>query len=198
MSVFILWFSTTFGTSGFFRWNRNTDASIVKRRIMIPPAVIILFRNFSCLQLGRLLLPSTEPLLKIRGTNTSIKDLRTKTDQTIHIRDAKQLAILQRKKRVHQSIHRVYIRHSDRFGRNIQCFRQLSRQICLWCAILRFILRQTNISRVWRKTQHKSQILLRHPPVRCERTGCVRLSPSKSPRKKDIFIITNSFIVCSH
>ena len=75
MSVFILRFSASFGTGRLFCGDRYSDTGIVKCRIVIPPAVVILFRDFSVFQLGGLFLPGTKPLIQIGSVHTAIKDL---------------------------------------------------------------------------------------------------------------------------
>ena len=108
----------------FFRRDSGVDAGIIDVGIVIPPTVVILFRDFSCLQLGRLLLPGTKPLLKISSFGTAIENLGTEADQSIGVQNANQLSIFQREKRVHQAIHAVNIRNSNRLWRHIQgsCF----------------------------------------------------------------------------
>ena len=44
MSFFCLGFSSSFALDWFFRRNSGVDAGIIEIRIVIPPAVIILFR----------------------------------------------------------------------------------------------------------------------------------------------------------
>ena len=118
MSVFILRLSAASGASRFFCGDRNTDAGIIEVRIVIPPPVVILFRDFSGFQLSGLLLPCAKPLIQIGSVHATVKNLCAETDQTIRIRDTKQLAILQCEKRVHQSVHGIDIRHSDRLWEN--------------------------------------------------------------------------------
>ena len=48
-----------FGPRRFFRRDRNTNTGIVKFRVVITPAVVILLRDFSGFQLSGLLLPGT-------------------------------------------------------------------------------------------------------------------------------------------
>ena len=74
-----------FGTGGLFRWDRYSDTGIVKRRVVIPPAVVILFRDFSHFQLSGLLLPGTKALIQIGSVCSAVKDLRPETDQAIRI-----------------------------------------------------------------------------------------------------------------
>ena len=153
-----------FALDRFFRRNSGVDAGIIEIRIVIPPTVVILFRDLAGLQFGGLLLPGTEPLLKISGFGAAIKNLSTEADQSVGVQNTDQFPIFQCEKRMHQAIHAVNIRNSNRPGRHIQGIRHLSSQISLGCAILRFILCQPDISGIIRKPQHKAQILLRHPP----------------------------------
>ena len=85
MSVFILRFSAAFGPRRFFRRDRNTDTGIVKCRVVITPAVVILLRDFSGFQLSGLLLPGTKPLIQICSVHTAVKNLGTETDLAIRI-----------------------------------------------------------------------------------------------------------------
>ena len=153
-----------FALDRFFRWDSGVNAGIIEIRIVIPPTVVILFRDLPGLQFGGLLLPGTKPLLKISGFGAAIKNFGTKADQTIGVQNADQFPIFQCEKRVHQAIHAVNIRHSNRLRRHIQSIRHLCGQISFRRAVLGFILRQPDISRIIGKAQHKSQILLRHPP----------------------------------
>jgi len=74
-----------FGPRRFFRRDRNTNTGIVKFRVVITPAVVILLRDFSRFQLCGLLLPGTKALIQIGSMHTAIKDLRPETDQAIHM-----------------------------------------------------------------------------------------------------------------
>ena len=47
MSVFLFRFSSTLGPGRFIRWDRNTDAGIVECRLVIAPAIVILFGDFT-------------------------------------------------------------------------------------------------------------------------------------------------------
>ena len=164
MSFFCLGLSSSFALDRFFRRDSGVNAGIIEIRIVIPPTVVILFRDPAGLQFGRLFLPSTEPLLKISRFGAAVENFGTKADQTISVQNTDQLSIFQCKKRVHQAIHAVNIRNSNRLRRHIQSIRHLCGQISSRRAILGFVLRQPDISRIIRKAQHKSQILLRHPP----------------------------------
>ena len=102
-----------FAFDRFFRRNSGVDAGIIEIRIVIPPTVVILFRDFASLQFGGLLLPGTEALLKICGFGAAVKYVGTKADQPIGILNADQFPIFQRKQCVHQSIYGVHIRNRD-------------------------------------------------------------------------------------
>ena len=45
--------------------NCGPDVRVIVSRIAIPPAVIVLYRDFTRVQFGRLFLPGSEPLLKL-------------------------------------------------------------------------------------------------------------------------------------
>ena len=140
MSFFCLGFSSSFALDRFFRWDSGEDAGIIEVGIVIPPTVVILFRDLVSLQFCRLFLPCAESLLKFSGFGAAVENVGTKADQSVGIQNADQFPIFQREKRVHQAIHAVNIRNSNRLGRHIQGIRHLSSQISLGCAVLRFIL----------------------------------------------------------
>lgn len=140
MSIFCFGLPSPFRLGRFFRWDGSVNTGIIEFRIVIPPAVIILFRDLSCFELRGLLLPGTEPLFKIGSLGATVRNLCPQTNQSVSIQNADQLSILQRKQRVHQAVHAVYVRDGYRFGRNVQCFCQLSSQVGLGRAILRFVL----------------------------------------------------------
>gem|GEM_PF-2599429 len=154
----------SFALDRFFRRDSGVDAGIIEIRIVIPPTVIILFRDLASLQFGRLFLPCAESLLKFNGFGAAVENFGTEADQTIDVQNTDQLSIFQREKRVHQAIHAVNIRNSYGLWRHIQGIRHLCGQISLRRAVLGFILRKPDISRIIGKAQHKSQILLCHPP----------------------------------
>ena len=164
LSGFRLWLPAAFARGGYFGRDCGMDARVVEIGVMIPPAVVRLFGDLTGSQPGRLFLPGTKTLLQIGRMDAAVKNLSTQTDQTIRVGDTEKLSVFQSKKRVHQSIHGVDIRHSDRFGRNVQCFRQLPGQLCLGRSILGFILSKSHIIRALWKPQKKTQILLCHPP----------------------------------
>ena len=148
MSFFRLGFSSPFALDRFFRWDSGVDAGIIEIRIVIPPTVVILFRDLASLQFGGLLLPGTEPLLKISGFGAAVENFGTKADQTISVQNTDQLSIFQCEKRVHQAIHAVNIRNGYGLWRHIQSIRHLRGEISLRRAVLRFVLRQPDISRI--------------------------------------------------
>ena len=74
-----------FGPRRFFRRDRNTDTGIVKCRVVITPAVVILLRDFSGFQLSSLLLPGTKTLIQIGSVYSAVKNLGAETDQAIRI-----------------------------------------------------------------------------------------------------------------
>ena len=59
-----------FALDRFFRRNSGVDAGIIEIRIVIPPTVVILFRNLASLQFCGLFLPCAESLLKFSGFAT--------------------------------------------------------------------------------------------------------------------------------
>ena len=73
MSFFRLGFSSPFALDRFFRRDSGVDAGIIEIRIVIPPTVVILFRDLAGLQFSGLLLPGTEPLLKISGFGAAVE-----------------------------------------------------------------------------------------------------------------------------
>ena len=83
MSFFRLGLSSPFALDRFFRRDSGVDAGIIEIRIVIPPTVVILFRDLAGLQFSGLFLPGTEPLLKISGFGAAIENFGTKADQTI-------------------------------------------------------------------------------------------------------------------
>ena len=117
-----------FALDWFFLRDISVDVGIIEIRIVIPPTVIILFRDLASLQFGGLLLPGTEPLLKISGFGAAIENFSTKADQTINVQNTDQLSIFQREKRVHQAIHAVNIRNSYGLWRHIQSIPSCSRR----------------------------------------------------------------------
>ena len=70
-----------FGPRRFFRRDRNTNTGIVKFRVVITPAVVILFRDFSRFQLGGLLLPGSKTLIQIGSVHTAINDHFARQDR---------------------------------------------------------------------------------------------------------------------
>ena len=161
---FRLWLPAAFAHSGCFRRDCGMDAHVVEIGVMIPPAVVRLFGDLTGSQPGRLFLPCTKTLLQIGRMDAAIKNLSTQTDQTIRVGDTEKLSVFQSKKRVHQAVHGINVRHGDGLGRNVQRFRHLPGQLCLGRSILRFILSKSHISRALWKPQKKTQILLCHPP----------------------------------
>ena len=81
MSVLILRFSAASGAGRFFCGARNPDTGIVKCRVVITPAVVILFRDFSRFQLSDLLLPGTKALIQIGSVHTAINDHFARQDR---------------------------------------------------------------------------------------------------------------------
>ncbi len=81
MSIFILRFSAASVAGRFFCGDRNTDTGIVKCRGLITPAIVILLRDFSIFQLGGLLLPDTNPLIRIGSVHTAINDHSARQDR---------------------------------------------------------------------------------------------------------------------
>lgn len=104
-SVLCLGFTAAFAPDRLFRRNGGVNACIIKIRVVIPPAVVILPCNFPRFQFGGLLLPGTEALLKICCFGAAVKYVGTKADQPIGILNADQFPIFQRKQCVHQSIY---------------------------------------------------------------------------------------------
>ena len=151
LSGFRLWLPAAFARGGCFRRNGSMDSRVVEIGVMIPPAVVRLFGDLTGSQHGGLLLPGTETLLQISCMDAAIKNLSTQTDQTIRVDDAKKLSVFQGKKRVHQTVHGIDVRHGDGLGRNVQRFRHLPGQFCLGCAILGFILGKSHIGRGLRR-----------------------------------------------
>ena len=92
-SVLCLGFTAAFAPDRLFRRNGGVNACIIKIRVVIPPAVVILPCNFSRFQFGGLLLPGTEALLKICGFGAAVKYVGTKADQPIGILNADQFPI---------------------------------------------------------------------------------------------------------
>ena len=117
MSVFLFRFPTALRAYRIVRRDRNADVGVIKFGIVVAPAVVIFFGDFTGFEFGGLLLPCLKTLLQIGGTDSAVKDLCSQADQAVCIRDAKQLAILQCEKRVHQTVHGVDIGHSNGFGR---------------------------------------------------------------------------------
>ena len=95
LSGFRLWLPAAFALGGRFRRDCGMDSRVVEIGIVIPPAVIRLFGDLTGRQSGGLLLPGTETLLQISCMDTTIKNLSTQTDQTIHVGDAKKLSVFQ-------------------------------------------------------------------------------------------------------
>ena len=149
MSVFLLRFPSPFIPGRHFLGDPNPDARIIEFRIAISPAVILFLRDVPRLQQGGLLFPGLKPLLKICRADSAVKDCRSYTDHAIHIGDSDQIPVLQSKKRVHQSIHGIDVRNSDRLRGNIEYFRHCRCQIRLRRPILTFILRQSDIRFIW-------------------------------------------------
>ena len=146
------------------RGNLYSDHTVIIIRIVVTPAVIFLFCYLSGFEFSFLSFPGHQTGIEFCRFRSAFSNFRPKTDQAIHILNPNQFPVLQCKQRVHQSIHGINIRYRQRFGRNIQCIRHTLCQICLCGSVFRFILSQTYIRRVLRKAQHKSQILLCHPP----------------------------------
>ena len=163
------WFSSPFFRSLYIRLNIQRDFcldyAVIKGRVMVTPLVILFFRDLSCPEFLFFFRPGHQPRIQFRCFYSAFGNVGTETDQTVSIQDLDQFPILQRKQRVHQPVHGINVRNSDCFRRDIQCFCHRSSQICLRRPILTFILRHAHICRIVRKSsQHKSQILLCHPP----------------------------------
>ena len=60
-----LGFSSSLCANGNIGRNRGPDVRVIVCGIAIPPAVVVLCRDFTRVKLGRLLLPGSEPLLKL-------------------------------------------------------------------------------------------------------------------------------------
>ena len=101
MSFFYLGLPPPFALDRFFLRDIGVDAGIIEIRIVIPPTVVILFRDLAGLQFSRLLLPGTKPLLKISCFGAAVENFGTKADQTISVQNTDQLSIFQCEKRVH-------------------------------------------------------------------------------------------------
>ena len=76
-SVLCLGFTAAFAPDRLFRRNGGVNACIIKIRVVIPPAVVILPCKFPRFQFGGLLLPGTEALLKICGFGAAVKYVGT-------------------------------------------------------------------------------------------------------------------------
>ena len=113
MSFFCPRLSSPSALDRFFRRNGGMDAGIIEVGIVIPPTVVILFRDLASIQFCELFLPCAESLFKFSGFGAAVENVGTKADQAIGIQNTDQLPILQRKQRVHQAVHAVYIRDSD-------------------------------------------------------------------------------------
>lgn len=108
-----LGFSPSLCANGDVRQNHGADARVIVGRIAITPTVVVLCRDLSCTQLGGLLLPGSEPLIKISRLKATLRDFRAEADHAIHSLYPKQLAILQREQRVHQTVHCVNVRNRN-------------------------------------------------------------------------------------
>ena len=89
LSRFRLWLPAAFARGWHFRWDSCVDSRVVEIRVMIPPAVVRLFGDFTGSQLGGLFLPGPETLLQISCMDAAIKNLGAQTDQTIRVGDTK-------------------------------------------------------------------------------------------------------------
>ena len=146
------------------RGNLYSDHTVIIIRIVVTPAVIFLFCYLSGFEFSLLIFPGHQTGIKFCRFCPTFSNFRSETDQPIHILNPNQFPVLQCKQRMHQSIHGINIRYRQSFGRNIKRIRHTLCQISLCSSVFRFILGQPYIRGVLRKAQHKSQILLCHPP----------------------------------
>ena len=80
-----LGFSSSLCANGNIGRNRGPDVRVIVCGIAIPPAVVVLCRDLSCMQLGRLLLPGSEPLLKLGRMISTFRNFRAEADHALYI-----------------------------------------------------------------------------------------------------------------
>lgn len=103
---------------------------VVKLRVMVAPAVVLLLGDLSGLQLGGLFLPGTEHLVQPGGVLV-LPNIDLQADLSVHLTDLEPIVILKGEQGVHQPYIGVYIRDRECMRRDIQHLSQSSCQVCL-------------------------------------------------------------------
>ena len=88
-------------------------------RVVVTPAVIVLLRDLTSFQFGRLFPPGPKHLMQ-PGSILVFAEIHLQGKLTVLLRDLQPVVVLQGKQGVHEPYIGVYIRDGERMGRDIQ------------------------------------------------------------------------------